>query len=118
MNAAREAVVTLPLQGSTGQPLEVESVVDTGYNGFLTLPAELVAELGLAYRTRSYAVLADGSVVAYQVYTVSVLWDGQPRQIDAPATGDTPMIGMAMLEGHNLNIDVEIGGRVLIQANS
>ncbi len=118
MNSAGEAVVTLPLQGPTGQPVEVESVVDTGYNGFLTLPTELVAELGLAYQARSFAVLADGSGVAYQVYTVSVLWDGQPRQIDAPATGDTPMIGMAMLEGHNLNIDVEIGGRVLIRANA
>lgn len=118
MNAAREAVVTLLLQGPTGQPLEVVSVVDTGYNGFLTLPTELVAELGLAYKARSYALLADGSGVTYQVYTVSVLWDGQQRQIGAAATGDTPFIGMAMLEGHNLNIDVEIGGRVLIQANA
>ncbi len=97
--------------------MEVESVVDTGYNGFLTLPTELVAELGLAYRSRGYAVLADDSEITYLVYNAAVLWDGQPRQIEVDGMEGTPLVGMAMLEGHNLNIDVEVGGRVLIRAN-
>ena len=30
----------------------------------------------------------------------------------------TPLVGMALLRGHNLTIDVEFGGRVAIQAIS
>lgn len=32
------------------------------------------------------------------------------------AADTTPLVGMRMLERHNLNIDVEDGGRVIIQA--
>ncbi len=32
--------------------------------------------------------------------------------------GDTPLVGMNMLQGHNLNIDVENGGSVLIWAKA
>ncbi|MYA49505.1 MAG: hypothetical protein F4047_05615 [Caldilineaceae bacterium SB0670_bin_27] len=47
VNAAYEAVITLPLQGPAGQTQEVEAVVDTGFNRFLTLPPEVVNELEL-----------------------------------------------------------------------
>ena len=49
VNAAREAVVRLTLQGPTGQEREVEAVIDTGYSGFLTTSLALVSELGLAH---------------------------------------------------------------------
>ena len=54
VNAAYEAVVTLPLRGQTGQGRDIEVVIDTGYNGFLSLPPALVEELGAAspYRPR------------------------------------------------------------------
>ena len=38
VNSAYEAVIILPLQGPAGQTREVEAVVDTGFNRFLTLP--------------------------------------------------------------------------------
>ena len=37
VNALREAVLSLSLQGSAGQTRDIEAVVDTGYSGFLTL---------------------------------------------------------------------------------
>ena len=63
VNAAYEAVVRLTVQGPSDRSREIEAVIDTGYNGFLTLPKAVVAELGLAYRDRGRAILADGSVV-------------------------------------------------------
>ena len=51
VNAAYEAVVTLPVQGPAGQSREVEAVIDTGFNRFLTLPPALVAELDLPFVT-------------------------------------------------------------------
>ena len=52
----------------------------------------------------------------FDVHDVTVLWDGQPRQVRAAATGSTPLVGMMLLDGHDLNIQVGDGGRVVIQA--
>ena len=116
VNAAHEAVITLTLQGPTEESRDIEAVVDTGYNGFLTLPATLAAELELPFAYIGYAFLADDTEVEFDVHYVTVLWDGQPRDIKADATGSTPLVGMLLLDRHNVNIDVEYGGRVLIQA--
>ena len=52
----------------------------------------------------SEALLADGSEAAFNVYGVSVRWDGQPRYVETGAVGLSPLLGMAMLDGYDLNI--------------
>ena len=116
VNAAYEAVVTLPLQDPEGRTRDIEAVVDTGYSGFLTLPPELVDELGLPFAYIGQAFLANDAEVDFDVHYVTVLWDGQPRDIEADATGSTPLVGMLLLDKHSLTIEVESGGRVVIQA--
>ena len=116
VNAGHEAVVTLPLQGPNGQVRDIEAVIDTGYGGYLTLPPSLTAELGLDYFGDGHAYLADGTEVEFDVYNVTVLWDGHLRDVDADAVGSVPLAGIKLLYHHNLNIDVEVGGRVVIQA--
>ena len=118
VNANLEAVVTLPLQDPSGRTREVEAVVDTGFNGYLTLPPMLMEDLELPVVGDGEAVLADGSEAAFDVYGVTVLWDGQPMYVETGAVGVDPLVGMALLDGHNLNIDVENGGRVLIQVKT
>ena len=118
VNEAFEAVVVLPLRGPAGQTRDVDAVVDTGFTRFLTLPSAMVSELGLGYRGVSRVILADGSETTLEVYGVTVLWDGQPREVVAYVSDTTPLIGMSLLHRHNLNIDVEDGGRVLIQAKA
>ena len=115
VNAAFQAVVTLPLQGPDGQSMEIEAVVDTGFGGTLTLPTSVVTELGLAYRTFDRAILADGSEVTFHIYNVTVMWGGIARFIPAYVADNVPLLGMALLEGHYLGVDVRDGGRVLIQ---
>ena len=118
VNAFYEPVVALSLRGANGHTLEVEAVIDTGYNGLLTLPSSVVTELGLPHRGYGEASLADGSVVEFDVYGVTVLWDGLARHIEADEANSTPLVGMRLLDRHNLNIDVEDGGRVVIQAQA
>ena len=50
VNASYEPVVTLAVQGPAGQANEIEAVIDTGYNGLLTLPPPVITELGLPNR--------------------------------------------------------------------
>ena len=116
VNSAYEAVVPLPLRGPAGQARDVDAVVDTGFTRFLTLSPAMVAELGLDYIGVNSVILADGSETKLEVYGVTVLWDGQPREVVAYVSDTTPLIGMSLLHRHNLNVDVEYGGQVLIQA--
>ena len=116
VNAAHEPLVVLVVQGPSGQANEIEAIIDTGFTGFLTVTPALATELGLALEGTSRATLADGSEVPSDVYDVAVLGDGQPKYILADAADTTPLVGMRMLDRHNLNVDVEDGGRVIIQA--
>ncbi len=116
VNALYEPVVPLSLQGPAGRALQVEAVIDTGYNGLLALPPPVVVALGLARLGSGEASLADGSVVSFDIYSVTVSWDGRLRHIEVDEADTTPLVGMLLLDGYDLNIRVREGGRVLIQA--
>ncbi len=116
MNAAHEAEVSLLVRGPSGRTRRVDAVVDTGFSRFLTLPSSIVTELGLVFRTVDRVFLADGSEVTLDIHAVTVLWDGYPRDVDALAAETQPLMGMSLLDGHSLYVEVEDGGRVVIQA--
>ncbi len=116
VNTAHEAVITLAIQGPSGQASEIDAVVDSGFSGFLTVTPALVSELGFNLRGTGRATLADGSEAKFEVYDVTVLWDGRRRHIEAEAADTTPLVGMRLLAGHSLYMEVEDGGRVVIEA--
>ncbi len=117
VNANLEAVLALALENATGGVQEIEAVVDTGFNGYLTLPPVLVEDMRLPVVGDGAAVLADGSEATFDVHRVTVVWDGRPMYVEAAAVGVDPLVGMALLRGHNLNMDVKNGGHVQIRAN-
>ena len=116
VNAAYEPVVTLALQGPSGQDVEIEAVIDTGFNGYLTLPPGLVADLGLPLVGTGSGVLADGSVVRFDIHCCTVLWDAQERLVRVNVADTTPLVGMRLLDRHSLYVEIEDGGRVVIRA--
>ena len=116
VNAAREAVVTLLLQDSAGREREVDAVIDTGFNRYLTLPSTLVTELDASFLGVTRVVLANGSEETLDMHGVTVLWDGQQREVDALVADTTPLVGMSLLDGYSLYVEVRSGGRVVIEA--
>ena len=116
VNAAYEAVISLPLRGPSGQTREIEAVIDTGFNRFLTLTPEVVAELGLPFAMRGRLVLANGRVETFDVYGVTVLWDGQPKIVETYEADATPLVGMLLLDSYSLYVEVADGGRVVVRA--
>ena len=118
VNAHLEPIIRISLSGPAGQTREIDAVVDTGFNGFLALPPMLATDLGLPLIGDGEAVLADGREAVFDVHSVTVLWDGQPRAVEAGALGGDPLVGMALMEGRDLTIQVESGGRVAIQARA
>ena len=100
---------------SEGRPdEEIEFVVDTGFEGFLTLPPNVVAELDLPYLARIQANLADNSGVATNAHAIRIVWEGVEREVVVLAMGRRPLIGTALLEESHLSIDFCEGGTVLV----
>ena len=116
VNDAYQPIVRLSLQGPGGQQQEIDAIVDTGYNGLLTLPSSVVTRLDLPIRSSGVATLGDGSAVSFDVYGVTVFWDGNARDIEADESESVPLVGMLLMDGHDLSIRVREGGRVIIQA--
>ena len=115
VNSNREATISLRVQGPTGSERELEAVIDTGFTGFLTMPADQIAELELVWRGRERAMLADGQIYVFDVYDATIVWDGQPRTVETDATDASPLVGMGLLYGHDIRIQAVEGGLVTIE---
>ena len=114
VNARLEATVRLRLRGPGGVELDVDAIIDTGFTSYLTLPVATVAFLGLARRSGSSAVMADGSLRQFDIFAAEVLWDGAWRAVLVSVIGSEALLGMHLLAGHKLGIEVTPGGVVEI----
>ena len=115
INHRYEPVVNITFVNPTGESRELEAVVDTGFNGFIILPADLIEELELPFLNSSQAFLADDREVNVQVHQATLAWDGVHRRVRATASGTTALVGMQMMTDHRLEMDIRIGGAVRIQ---
>jgi clan AA aspartic protease len=116
VNARLEVRIRLPVRNTAGQEQEIDATLDTGFNGALTLPTAVINGLGLPWRSQASATLANGNVVQFDLYVAAVVWDGAPRTILVQAIDTDPLLGMALLAGHDLRVRVVAGGNVEIEA--
>ena len=111
----REAVIELEVSGPGQPPQQIEAVIDTGYNGYLTLPSHLVTALQLPFAGYRRGTLADGSVTRLDVHMASVIWHGRQKDVLISQAAGTPLVGMSLLDGSRLTMDVVDGGDVTIE---
>ena len=112
---ANEAVTQLTVRGVGGRDVTIDAVIDTGFNGFLTLPSGLLKSSGLTSHGVRRAQLADGSFVVFDLYLATIIWDGKLRHVQAFSAEGTPLIGMSLLAGHRIAMSVIAGGEVMIE---
>lgn len=115
VEATGDAVVPLPVKGIRGRVLDVRAVLDTGFNGCLTLSQAEIESLGLTHWEAIRCVLADGSDSISRVFTADVHWLGQWRRALVIEAEGGPLLGIAMLRGTFLAMEVTDGGRVEIR---
>jgi len=115
ITAHREAALSVIVRGLHGQEEHVEAVIDTGFNGFMVLPNPLVATLGLPYHTHTMATLADGTTVTLAIYKATIVWHGHDSSVYVLAAEGGPLIGMALLHGNRVTLDVVDGGLVTVE---
>jgi clan AA aspartic protease len=115
VTADREAVLPLELRGPSGLYANIDAAVDTGFTDFLLIPESLAAELDLRFRESAQFNFADGSVADFDIYEVVVMWDGHERDILTAAGEGGPLVGMALLYGSCVTLNVVDGGRVTVE---
>ena len=116
VNQNREAVIRVAVGYANLPKRMVEAVIDNGFTGFLSLPLSIINTLGLSWYFRDVGTLGDGSEVIFDMYKATVIWDGKNRVIDVATSEAEPLIGMSLLYGFNLQIEVIESGIVTIEA--
>ena|ERR1051326_2881126 len=116
VDANDQALVPLQIRTPDGSLEDIEAVLDTGFTGYLTLPPAFVAALQLPFQQRQTFTLGDDSDVEFDIYLATILWDGSDRDVSVLSTEGDLLIGMRLLRGHHLFVDVIDGGEVRINA--
>src|SRR5204863_4497439 len=81
VNSKLEAILRITVRGTNGRRKRISAVIDTGYNGALTLPPELIVELGLPWCDAGSVMLGDGSTCECDIYAGTVVWNRRPTII-------------------------------------
>ena len=116
VSAAGDATVPLTLIRPDGIRQGIVAIIDTGFTGYLTLPPQLIAALNLPFIRQSRIVLGDGSIGRFSYHELTFDWHGAARRIPVASANIDPLIGMDLLAGYRLTVEVVPRGRVTIEA--
>lgn len=108
----REATIPLRIYGPTGLVLDIVAAIDTGFSDYLTLPQDMIRGLLLPSANTMRVMLADGSYAWLGVYLATVDWDGAPVDITVLEADGGPLVGMSLLSGFSVYLEVVDGGNV------
>ena len=106
VNADFEPIIPLLVRGSDGTVYTQDAIVDTGFNGWLSLPPDLIAQLNLRWKRRGRAILGDGSECVFNVYESVMVWDGDLLTIPVDEADSEPLVGMSLMKGYQLTVQV------------
>lgn len=106
--------VELGVAGSDGVLKTLSAVVDTGFTGWLTLPPDVIRELGLQHQGVRSVTLADGLEAPVELYAALISWDGRILPRIVHQSDSVPLVGMYLMTGYHLAIDVREGGAVTL----
>ena len=104
VTAKLDPIVTLFVEDGNGGQFPCDFIVDTAFTGEMSLPSAIIAAIGLRWTNTSMLVLGNGIPVNSDLYAATVIWDSQSRDVIVNAVETTPLIGVRLLEGHDLRI--------------
>lgn len=116
VDSRRQAWIEVEVRGSDGNFQTIETIVDTGFTGHLTLPTETIGRLGLRRGLRTTVTLGTGVRERVNTCRGYILWYGQTYPILILESNGTPLLGIGLLEGSQLTIHAKANGEVLIEA--
>lgn len=109
-----QARLEIPMVLGRNRIVSLEFVIDTGFEGALTLPQEAVTTLGLPFFQEIDANLADDTDVRANVHLGTILWNAREIPVAVLAMGRRPLIGTALLQDLRLIADFVEDGEVFV----
>lgn len=114
VNSAHEALIEVDFVCDGTACRSITVILDTGFNGALTLPAAEIAALRLPLVGNRSAALADGSIIVLDVYLATIDWHDQDRDVLVLQSDAESLAGMDLLKDCRLTIDIQENGEVAI----
>ena len=111
----QQARIAVDIMGDDGHSRSVEAVLDTGFNGPLSLPTDIVQMLGLQSVGQRTFELANGELFEFDVYLAAVAWHERPTDALVLRSEGSPLLGMTLLWGSRITFDALDGGEVTIE---
>ena len=111
----RQALIAVALLDTAGQFQPFEFVLDTGFDGDLSLPARTLQTLAIRRLLPSIAELADGSRMMVPTWAATALWDGERRTVSIMESEGEPLLGMNLLWGNHIALEAKDFGGVVIE---
>ena len=99
-----------------GEPLQVEFVLDTGFNSELALPQRVIQRLSAIRQPAQIHQMANGDTFATPTYQLEITWLGRSRTVEVIALEGNPLLGTGLLLGTQITIDAIAGGEVMIES--
>lgn len=105
------ALIAISIRPSDSESArDVLAWIDTGFNGDLVLPQQIIDDSALPEAGTVKAILADGSGVALKRYVCLIDWFEESRELEVVANeGEFPLLGVGLLVGHDLHISYRSG---------
>ena len=111
-----EGWIDLAIVGKDQSAIGFSAVIDTGFSGYLTLPPAVIERFGGKQVGTANVYLADGSKSISDIFELTIHWDGQSLVIEVDSAEIEPLVGMALLAGHDLQMRVIPNGEVTIRS--
>ncbi|HXU40523.1 MAG TPA: clan AA aspartic protease [Blastocatellia bacterium] len=111
---SREAIIRLVVSGP-GETINIDAVIDTGFDGSLSLPPALISRLNLPLQGSARTVLGDEGRIVFDFYEATVIWDGLTRRVSVDEADTDPLVGMGLLDGYELSIELVSQSAVAIE---
>jgi clan AA aspartic protease len=102
--------VRLKLISVTDEEIEMNAIIDTGYNGEVILSENKIQEMGLEFLGTIDTELADGRVVELDLFKGRIKWFGRIREIAVGASrSEDTLLGTLLLADCEVDINFKDG---------
>ncbi len=115
VNEFSEPIVELDIKSNIGGSKKIEVIVDTGFNGYISLPNEFIEEYKWEFLGTEEYELANGEITIEKVYLWEIIFDGEKMLVFGLANRsyDT-LIRTKLLKDRILTVDFK-EDKVLIE---
>lgn len=97
-------IIRIDIEGSKEQ---IETILDTGFNGELMLPKKTIEKLNLEWCGKEDYWVASGETITTDVYKGHLNWFGKTGTVEVMSTSaDLGLLGMQLLSSCMISINV------------